>query len=877
MRPEKLEFYGVKSYVDKVSIDFDKLLKSGLFGVFGTTGSGKSTILDCIFLALYGKLPKSNDREDYINVKVGKCAVNFIFSVLDGNERKYYEVNREFQLKGERKTAPNPIAKLYEIVGDDKTSMEDNTNRVNDKLREIIGLSIDDFEKCIVLPQGQFSAFVTLPRAARFDMISGLFDLDKYGEKLSDKLKYKLVELKEELLVKNTSFAQYEDVTKEAILKLSEDLKTAKSDFESENVKLAKMQEEFNDYEKFYELRNQLDTAKKNYQKLESNYLAMERKKQLLAKIEFAKSYFDHDNEIKALKQKIISLKDKISSLTKVESETVKDLNDIEFKLLDGDSMRKEVSDISERLAVLNLLLDDKKELLSYESKLTELRKDYAKISNEYNDVKSKIQSKQNDKEYFKSQPKYASLENKIQNGLAELIKASQSDFVKNEIEFLHSLTLNGETNRMVKNRINELSKSIAESASVEDAVKTLNGLYEVLDEYREILERFNKEIASLELSEKELSLKLDSVKEQGNETRINYDKLNAKILTATNGEVLEDKISRLLKQKQSIENSLNKLQSEKEKKTAYLTEVRSKILSENTALTLSKESADELEVKLSNDLSNFSDVGEALEVYSLYKDRSNLSREVDEYFASFYGAKEIVQSLSEKLGDRVITDEEYAKKSQKLIELKKNRDNLHINYNNLLNSSEILSQNFEKRCKIEREILAITHERNVVSELFDAVKGKKFLGYVAEEYLSEIALDAKSILMELTGGRFGLSYCGEFFVEDYIYSSGERRRVDAVSGGELFLVSLSLALSLSKSIYSKSLRPMEFFFLDEGFGSLDKDLVETVVDCLYKLKNSNFSIGIISHVEALKERLPIRINVSGATAEKGSSISVTA
>lgn len=877
MRPEKLEFYGVKSYVDKVSIDFDKLLKSGLFGVFGTTGSGKSTILDCIFLALYGKLPKSNDREDYINVKVGKCAVNFIFSVLDGNERKYYEVNREFQLKGERKTAPNPVAKLYEIVGDDKTSMEDNTNRVNDKLREIIGLSIDDFEKCIVLPQGQFSAFVTLPRAARFDMISGLFDLDKYGEKLSDKLKYKLVELKEELLVKNTSFAQYEDVTKEAILKLSEDLKTAKSDFESENVKLAKMQEEFNDYEKFYELRNQLDTAKKNYQKLESNYLAMERKKQLLAKIEFAKSYFDHDNELKALKRKIISLQDKISSLTKIENETVKDLNDIEFKLLDGDSMRKEVSDISERLAVLNLLLDDKKELLSYESKLTELRKDYSKISNEYIDVKSKIQSKQNDKEYFKSQPKYASLEKKIQNGLAELIKASQSDFVKNEIEFLHSLTLNGETNRMVKNRINELSKSIAESASVEDAVKTLNGLYEVLDEYREILERFNKEIASLELSEKELSLKLDSVKEQGNETRINYDKLNAKILTATNGEVLEDKISRLLKQKQTIENSLNKLQSEKEKKTAYLSEVRSKILSENTALTLSKESADELEVKLSNDLLNFSDVGEALEVYSLYKDRSNLSREVDEYFASFYGAKEIVQSLSEKLGDRVITDEEYAQKSQKLIELKKNRDNLHINYNNLLNSSEILSQNFEKRCKIEREILAITHERNVVSELFDAVKGKKFLGYVAEEYLSEIALDAKSILMELTGGRFGLSYCGEFFVEDYIYSSGERRRVDAVSGGELFLVSLSLALSLSKSIYSKSLRPMEFFFLDEGFGSLDKDLVETVVDCLYKLKNSNFSIGIISHVEALKERLPIRINVSGATAEKGSSISVTA
>lgn len=877
MRPEKLEFYGVKSYIDKVTIDFDRLLKSGLFGVFGTTGSGKSTILDCIFLALYGKLPKSSDREDYINVKVGKCAVNFIFSVLDGSERKFYEVNREFQLKGERKTAPNPVAKLYEIIGNDKKSMEDNTNRVNDKLREIIGLSIDDFEKCIVLPQGQFSAFVTLPRAARFDMISGLFDLDKYGEKLSDKLKYNLVELKDELLIKTTSIAQYEEATEDSIKKLNQDLETAKFEYDNENVKLAKMQEEFNDYKKFYELRNQLDAAKKNYQKLESNYTFMERKKQLLAKIEFAKSFVDHDNELKTLNKRIAFSEDRINSLKKVEGATIKELNDVEAKLQTADNMRDEVSKISETLAVLNLLLDDKKELLSYENKLLELRKDYSEILNEYNDVKSKIQSKQNDKESFKLQPKYASLEQKIQNGLSKLIKASQSDFVKDEIEFLSSLSLDGEINCKVKSRIEELAVSLNASDSVEEAVKTLNCLYEVLDEYREVLERFNEEIATLELSEKELSLKLDSVKEQGNETRISYDKLNAKLLTATNGEVLEDKIARLIKQKASIENLLNSLQKQKEDKTLYLSEVRSKILSETTALTFSKENALDVQSKIANDLLNFDGVNEALEVYVLYKDRANLTREVDEFFASFYGAKEVVQSLEKKMGDRIVSDEEYAEKLEYLKILKENRDNLHISYNYLLNSSEILSQNFKKRCKIEREISALTRERNVVSELFDAVKGKKFLGYVAEEYLSEIALDAKSILMELTGGRFGLIYSGEFYVEDYIYSSGERRKVDAVSGGELFLVSLSLALSLSKSIYSKSLRPMEFFFLDEGFGSLDKDLVETVVDCLYKLKNSNFSIGIISHVDALKERLPIRINVSGATAEKGSAISVTA
>ena len=89
------------------------------------------------------------------------------------------------------------------------------------------------------------------------------------------------------------------------------------------------------------------------------------------------------------------------------------------------------------------------------------------------------------------------------------------------------------------------------------------------------------------------------------------------------------------------------------------------------------------------------------------------------------------------------------------------------------------------------------------------------------------------------------------------------RRSSDTLSGGETFLVSLALALALSSQIQLKGSAPLEFFFLDEGFGSLDSELLDTVMTSLEKLHSNNLSVGIISHVEELKSRVPMKLVVS--------------
>jgi exonuclease SbcC len=115
------------------------------------------------------------------------------------------------------------------------------------------------------------------------------------------------------------------------------------------------------------------------------------------------------------------------------------------------------------------------------------------------------------------------------------------------------------------------------------------------------------------------------------------------------------------------------------------------------------------------------------------------------------------------------------------------------------------------------------------------------------------------------------LQYDKDFKVGDNL-DGGNLRAVRTLSGGETFLVSLSLALSLSAAICLKSLRPIEFFFLDEGFGTLDEKLVDTVMDVLNKL-SKNFAVGLISHVEELKHRIDNKIVVTGANERHGSQV----
>lgn len=148
------------------------------------------------------------------------------------------------------------------------------------------------------------------------------------------------------------------------------------------------------------------------------------------------------------------------------------------------------------------------------------------------------------------------------------------------------------------------------------------------------------------------------------------------------------------------------------------------------------------------------------------------------------------------------------------------------------------------------------------VAALFGSADGKKFRNIAQSYVLRQLLAGANHYLSRLTD-----RYCMEcppggltILLRDE-YQGGVKRPTSTISGGESFLVSLALALGLS-SLNRKSLS-VDMLFIDEGFGTLDSDYLNTVMEALEKLHQiGGKKVGIISHVEALRERIATQIHV---------------
>ena len=251
---------------------------------------------------------------------------------------------------------------------------------------------------------------------------------------------------------------------------------------------------------------------------------------------------------------------------------------------------------------------------------------------------------------------------------------------------------------------------------------------------------------------------------------------------------------------------------------------------------------------------------------YRAQEELERSEQEIRQFEEQVHIGRNRIESLSKQLGDKRVTQQEWVSAQEDLQQLSKQEKELRSN----LAEIRIRLSDCTKRWKALKEILhqkdETEHQLAVIRELETVLRGKAFVSYVASFYLKRITIDANERLRDMTHGTYELALdeSNDFRIYDY-KNSGEARPPETLSGGETFVVSLALALALSRQVQMKGASNIELFFLDEGFGTLDEHYVNVVMDSLYELQARGLCIGLITHVEAIKERIGARLIVESA------------
>ncbi len=163
-----------------------------------------------------------------------------------------------------------------------------------------------------------------------------------------------------------------------------------------------------------------------------------------------------------------------------------------------------------------------------------------------------------------------------------------------------------------------------------------------------------------------------------------------------------------------------------------------------------------------------------------------------------------------------------------------------------------------DRRAQLTTERDELQARQENLTTLSNLFRGAGFVSYVAYVYLEQLVAAANQRFRYLTRNQLELVLSGDrdFAVIDHL-NGGRRRSVKTLSGGQTFQAALCLALALVDSIdHGAGGDQPAFFFLDEGFGSLDGESLHDVFETLKNLRRENRIIGIISHVEALQQEI---------------------
>ena len=634
---------------------------------------------------------------------------------------------------------------------------------------------------------------------------------------------------------------------------------------------IEELRKETIDYKFFYNNFNELNSAKANieiYTKtLEELALKKETYKELDSRLKVSKEGYLEDIEEKNILE---------SSIGKLKLEILKKEQDVE-KLEEYNNKFSEVNDKSLKLTL------DKKQLEELEAEKKKLEQEVILLNkNKEQEVLNGFLLKLHEgddcplcRQKIEHLPEIPSLE-VIDEGIEKSLQKVNKDIIQLETLIKKDEEEIKRISALLKNLEDTINfKSKEELSQLEDELKTenlkLTDISKVIKISEAKIEEFNQEIDELS----ELLKNEDEIKQKHLEAKSKIEQFekNVKI------EIYEfaDYYEKIQSQVEEFDNNSNSLQKNSNELLIRKTRLETEQKNNKTNLL-------EVSKRIDNIIESFSD--SKLNKYYITlemaeEDIAELVKleEFESQINKFEDAKKIIVNNIEKLVEELEEIEQ-----PDLEEGQRKLQNIEFQVNDFIEKVVILNTRLENNKKLYKkihseyiELLESSKEIREIIAFSDVVSGKtenrkSLETYVQGYYLDLILVAGTKRLLQMTNDRYrfirrdekskggGLQGL-EIEIHDIYLNS--TRIISSLSGGELFLASLALALGLAEVIQNESGGiSLETIFIDEGFGSLDAETLDIALTTLIDLQSYGRNIGIISHVSELKERIRPKVEV---------------
>lgn len=896
MKLIQLQLKGFGSYRDLQVIDFTE---ANLFAISGKTGSGKSTLLDALLFALFKETPRlgAKGHTALIFATADEARVEVTFEA----QQKRWRVTRSAARKG------NGLTRLeHEVDGEFRLHPSSQAvGTVNSTIESVLGMDYETFCRAVLLPQGEFDAFLFDDNADKkrttLMRLYQLEDLARMKEVLKSKNQNRSQQIallrKEIDALQSTLSVDPDQLSDQIVAAEQERLGLVQQQTRLEKEK-ATATHGYQLWQQLHNLNRRWQTVQTQAERQQLRQRAIQRHHQavkLWAQVEKVQQAEQHNLELRGkqaqqqeqvdqLEARQLHLRQTYSEQQLMDAQqAAAQLPVLEMKLgqlkffggnlsmvhprplpFDPEHL-KQIDELGrqwERRQALQKNLEAAQK--QYQERDQQVARGEARVV-ELDALLHGIQQQQQEVDEQFEQAQKLLQEARLREGLAghrhslevgqpcplclqvvdqppadpdthlgELEQSYKAVETQRQQLIHRQAQLQGEQSATQKQLFQSRAFRDQASQQVHDAEQQLDGLPQDVARPEQLADERQSRLASLALE-------------------------IAAVTGSSDWETYQREVKTQLAR-------LEGLRQESEQIQARLLEARNQLAVSKARSELSEANLDESRQNLEQAMQE--DGFGAIEEVKAAQLSPDELQALESEENSFQQERQLVEAQRLDLQKQLLGQQEVT--AEQVVQLEAAYKALATQLTELAAQLGIMKNNLEKaretRSRVQRldgELARAEKDHAEWNQLAIDLQAKNFEGYLLDLYQQQLLAQASQTMLKLSQGQYRLGLMdGDYKVMDTQHA--EPRNVSTLSGGERFLASLALALALSDNL---SRGQQGTLFLDEGFGSLSQDFLEEVAQMLESLPEAGRTVGIITHVTGLAERLPARLQVTKSEA----------